>query len=392
MLHLKQTLLTTTALLFSLFTSAQWVTNGINTHHTNTGNVYIGDVPPLFPAASGKLHVKNLTGGVVRNNIFSEMSVTVNTGFITSGISSNLTASSGVTGNLNGIISTASTSGNNLVAGIRTRCSNNNSVQGLAYGVYAEAQSNNCDAITQPIALYGRVTVPFACTGVNGWALYADGRTFTPSGVWTASDSRLKTNIASMNSAMEMVKLLEPKSYEFRKDGAYASTSLPAGLQYGFLAQDIEKILPSAVTDAPLYTHKKDGQESSAEMIKAVNYNTLIPVLTAAIKELEQRLAVLEDRLAAKSVSKPVAGKLYQNNPNPAAKSTAIRYELATSIRQAFITVYDMQGRQVKQWALGNGNGVVTIKQGELGSGVYTYSLLADGKEVDNKRMILTGE
>jgi Chaperone of endosialidase/Secretion system C-terminal sorting domain len=392
MRNLKQPLLVAAAMLSSFFASAQWVTNGTNTHHTNTGNVYIGDVPPLFPAASGKLHVKNLTGGVVRNSIYSQMSVTTNTGFGASSIFANLTSGSNITGGVNGVTSIASTSSNTVVKGIDARSTNSNNTQGLAYGVYAEALSSNCDAITQPIALYGRISVPFACTGTNGWALYADGRTFTPSGVWTASDSRLKSNIASMSGAMEMVKLLQPKSYEFRKDGVYASSSLPTGLQYGFLAQDLEKVLPSVVTEAPLYTHGKDGQENNAEIIKAVNYNALIAVLTAAIKELEQRLAAVENQLATKTGVKPSAAKLYQNNPNPAARSTTIRYELPAGTGKAFIHVYDMQGRQVKQWAVGSSNGTVTIKEGELGSGVYVYSLMVDGKEADSRRMILTGE
>ncbi len=50
-----------------------------------------------------------------------------------------------------------------------------------------------------------------------------------------------------------------------------------------------------------------------------------------------------------------------------------------------------MNGRQLKQIKLTErGNGKVTIHGSEQAAGIYLYELIADGKEVDVKRMILT--
>jgi hypothetical protein len=50
-----------------------------------------------------------------------------------------------------------------------------------------------------------------------------------------------------------------------------------------------------------------------------------------------------------------------------------------------------MQGEQLKQIAITDrGEGQQTISGSEFPAGMYLYALLADGKEVDVKRMILT--
>lgn len=389
----KPGLLLLAALTCSLFACAQWVTNGTNTHHTNTGGVYIGTVPPAFPVPSGKLHVRNLTGGTVRNNIYSEMSVTTNTGFGGYGIFSTVTSGSTITGGINGVYSIASTSSNTPVTGVYGKGTNSNNTQGLAYGVYGEALASNCDIITQPIGVYGRITLPFACSNTQGWAVYADGRTFTPSGLWTASDARLKTNIQTLGGALDMIRQLQPKTYQFRNDGKYARTSLPAGQQYGFLAQDLERVMPEAVAEAPVFLRDAEGKDAGTETIKAVNYNALIPVLTKAIQELEAKVEQLEQKLAAVQPQQAVsAGRLFQNAPNPADGLTSIRYQLPAGVKQAAIQVYDMQGRVVKNWTVTGSDGTVTLQPGELGAGNYRYALVAAGRQVDSKAMVLTGK
>ena len=60
-------------------------------------------------------------------------------------------------------------------------------------------------------------------------------------------------------------------------------------------------------------------------------------------------------------------------------------------VTSATLYVYDMQGAQKKSITINErGNTSVTISGGEFIAGMYMYTLLADGKEVDTKRMILT--
>ena len=55
------------------------------------------------------------------------------------------------------------------------------------------------------------------------------------------------------------------------------------------------------------------------------------------------------------------------------------------------LNIYDMNGIQLKTIAINQkGNGSITINGSELRPGLFFYSLIADGKEIDTKRMILT--
>lgn len=111
---------------------------------------------------------------------------------------------------------------------------------GTNYGLAGEA----CNGQTANYAVYG-----LACTGQAGpnWAGYFDGKTFCSSGDWDASDENLKTNIADLAGASNLRISLSPKSYEF--DQSIATINLPVGLQYGILAQNLEEVIPFAVSE-----------------------------------------------------------------------------------------------------------------------------------------------
>jgi hypothetical protein len=82
---------------------------------------------------------------------------------------------------------------------------------------------------------------------------------------------------------------------------------------------------------------------------------------------------------------------LYQNNPNPFSVSTTINYFLDEKATNAAIYIFDMQGTLLKTINLTTtGKGNIVINGGELNAGMYMYSLVANGKEIDTKRMILT--
>ena len=60
-------------------------------------------------------------------------------------------------------------------------------------------------------------------------------------------------------------------------------------------------------------------------------------------------------------------------------------------MQQADLYIYDMQGKQVKRITVSDrGESAVTLHGSELQAGMYIYALIADGQEVDSKRMILT--
>ena len=65
--------------------------------------------------------------------------------------------------------------------------------------------------------------------------------------------------------------------------------------------------------------------------------------------------------------------------------------ELPESVKSAFLYIYDLNGTQIDQKTLQDrGKSSVTLEAGSLAPGMYLYALVADGKVIDTKRMIIT--
>ena len=114
----------------------------------------------------------------------------------------------------------------------------------------------------------------------NGLRIYNNGNyLFTGSNV---SDERAKENISNLDfNAIEKINALEPKSY-------YMKHNLKK-LRYGFIAQDINKILPDLV----------EGDLNSEEYI-GLDYNGIITVLVKAIQEQQTQLEELKELIKNK--------------------------------------------------------------------------------------------
>jgi len=60
------------------------------------------------------------------------------------------------------------------------------------------------------------------------------------------------------------------------------------------------------------------------------------------------------------------------------------------SVQSAFVYVYDLQGKKVQQVNLtARGKQTVQLNAASLADGMYLYSLIADGKVVETRRMIV---
>jgi hypothetical protein len=92
----------------------------------------------------------------------------------------------------------------------------------------------------------------------------------------------------------------------------------------------------------------------------------------------------------------PSVFKLAQNFPNPFNPSTKIRFDIPVGgthqSRFIHIVVYDILGREVKTLvniALNAGTYETDFNALSLSSGLYFYSLFADGSKIDTKKMVL---
>jgi len=218
------------------------------------------------------------------------------------------------------------------------------------------------------------------------------------------SDLRTKENIQGINNSLDIIKQLQPIIFDFKTDFIYQpeieysdeaieKEEIHRKNRFGFVAQDVEKVLPNLV-------YHDDSTSNYG-----INYTDLIPLLTSAIqeqqkiieelileisviKELKSTQKSLSDIENTSTINEP---ELYQNIPNPFSKATLIKYKLPQGIKTAFILIHDMTGKQLKTFELKDtGESSITIRAGELNVGMYMYSLLVDNKLVDTKQMILT--
>lgn len=214
------------------------------------------------------------------------------------------------------------------------------------------------------------------------------------------SDKRQKENIKSIENALDKVLKLNGVKYDIKKEFVYIDTinysdKVKQKLEkdrknkLGFLAQDVEKVIPEAV----------NIDDSTG--VYTISYSRIIPVLVEAIKEQQGQIEALKEVLNYKQLKSTKSAEsesivtnaawLGQNSPNPFNESTTIQYILSEEITEAYIILYNLSGVQIRNIPLPQtGTGAVTIAGGELQPGMYVYALLADGQLIDTKQMILT--
>jgi hypothetical protein len=85
---------------------------------------------------------------------------------------------------------------------------------------------------------------------------------------------------------------------------------------------------------------------------------------------------------------------LMQNTPNPSDEATMISVMVNKDVtyQDAFISITDITGREVQRMkiALKKGVNEIIYNHGYNMSGIYTYTLVVDGKPLQSKRMVFT--
>jgi hypothetical protein len=80
---------------------------------------------------------------------------------------------------------------------------------------------------------------------------------------------------------------------------------------------------------------------------------------------------------------------LNQNAPNPFTEETEITYFISENVANAQMLFYNAAGKLIKSVPIETrGDGSVVISASNLQSGVYSYSIMADGKLVETKQMV----
>ena len=184
------------------------------------------------------------------------------------------------------------TTGNlNTAIGVWSGATNLSGDKNTAIGGFADFAANN---LTNATALgYGAVvsasnTIQLGADGTNGNAavtLVKTSGTVNANGATLTSDLRLKSNISPLANSLATVMQLNPVHY--MKKGSLASTAYTRE-ENGFIAQEIQKILPFIVTEG-----------TDENKLLSVDYNSFIPMLTKAIQEQQKQIEDQNAKIAA---------------------------------------------------------------------------------------------
>ena len=240
----------------------------------------------------------------------------------------------------------------------------------------------------------------------SGYAGYFAGNVYA-TGTYQGSDRKLKKNIEDLSSAMDIINKLQPRSYEYRQDGNYKLMHLPTGKRYGLIAQELEEVLPNLVKVSSFDTRMEDGVkpidsknvdakketvQSETIEFKAVNYTELIPILVKGMQEQQKEIETLKAEVSrlrqnnGNVTSVTGAGSLGQATPNPVRGNTRISYSLPQGAVRGQLLLTDAAGKALKAVTLTT-SGVIDLNTASLPSGTYNYTLMADGKLLDTKKL-----
>ncbi|HWY33044.1 MAG TPA: tail fiber domain-containing protein, partial [Nitrosopumilaceae archaeon] len=297
------------------------------------------------------------------------------------------------------------------------------------YGIFARAQYGS----GTNYGIYA--TAVGAPTNYAGYFAGNVNRTGTDN---FTSDRNLKQNIDTINNASNTIRQLNPKTFYF-DTATYNYMGLTSKKQYGFIAQDVETILPELVSTAvhPAQYDNTGHLTHPALTYKTLNYNAFLGLITSAMQKQQKTIADLTKKTnkqdsinnslqnqitqmnnaitaccshghgAANSGNEGSNGNgrtvnnninvelsdadalvLNQNVPNPFAEQTVISYHIPKNAGLAQILFYNINGQQIKAVDVTKGSGQLTVYANDLTNGIYSYTLIIDGKIMATKKMV----
>jgi len=116
------------------------------------------------------------------------------------------------------------------------------------------------------------------------YKLHVEGTAYATGAAGALSDRRHKKNIENLSAGISIIEKLRPVKFQWKNPLDSGMT----GEQLGFIAQEVEEIMPSIVMT-----------ENNDEQTKALKYNEFVPILVKAMQELRAENEELKSRLDA---------------------------------------------------------------------------------------------
>lgn len=276
--------------------------------------------------------------------------------------------------------------------------------RGMSYGVLGTLHTGALGA-----AIYG-ANCDDAFYGIGGslagyfyGPVHIAGAVYSTVGFNSPSDMRLKKDVVMVkdtekSNGSTLANLMSLDVLNYRLEFPERKRALTEGTDvsddpnakyvsmrhFGVSAQELQKIFPDLV-------HENE------EGYLTINYVELVPLLIRSLQEMNLKIEYLENKTSnrtsfATSVNEAKRNRnvLYQNTPNPFKEQTVIRFCLADGVNDAAICIFDMTGKTIKKLPISSGDEQVTVNSYELGEGMFLYSLIVNGQEIDTKKMLIS--
>jgi hypothetical protein len=153
--------------------------------------------------------------------------------------------------------------------------------------------TGNYNVLTNTITTFNTGTVAFNSpvqfnNGITG-AVTADGAITTTGDItcrtlFQTSDKRLKTNITPIYQPLQTLQGIRGVYFNWKQNGEE---------DIGFLAQEVDKVLPIAVAKPT----SVEAETDTTDDYWRVSYIKVVPVLVEAVKKLEDRICELEGQM-----------------------------------------------------------------------------------------------
>ncbi|MGJ8685362.1 MAG: tail fiber domain-containing protein [Nonlabens sp.] len=127
--------------------------------------------------------------------------------------------------------------------------------------------------------------------------------TYSLNNVITGSDRNIKSNITNLSYGINELMLLQPKSYVWKNE-RYLDRNIPNNYrtpQLGFIAQDLNLIIPEVVHSFDYVTNDENAMETAVKVNSShlgIRYNELIALLVKSKQDQQERLDQLQTESA----------------------------------------------------------------------------------------------
>jgi hypothetical protein len=120
--------------------------------------------------------------------------------------------------------------------------------------------------------------------------------TFTGDVTANTSDKRLKNNIRVIDNPLEKLSKINGVYFNWNDVAKQLSNKKGDIEEVGFLAQEVQSVLPHIIKPAPFDVDTKTGESISGENYLTIQYEKIVPLLVEAIKQLKREIDELKGK------------------------------------------------------------------------------------------------